>query len=92
MEQDLPATSSQFSLSIALFVLVQGFAPIAWSAISEVKGRKVCIDYNPPEYERIKNAVGIFTVFGPHYLRLYSRCPESERWAVSHVLIGYIRF
>ncbi|KAF9446367.1 MFS general substrate transporter [Macrolepiota fuliginosa MF-IS2] len=41
MERDLPATSSQFSLSIALFVLVQGLFPIVWSAISEVKGRKL---------------------------------------------------
>jgi MFS family permease len=40
MEQDLPATSDQFSLSISLFALVQGLMPIAWSAISEIKGRK----------------------------------------------------
>ncbi|KAF7767901.1 hypothetical protein Agabi119p4_7144 [Agaricus bisporus var. burnettii] len=41
MEQDLPATSDQFSLSISLFALVQGITPIAWSAISEIKGRKL---------------------------------------------------
>ncbi|KAF5347001.1 hypothetical protein D9756_011026 [Leucocoprinus leucothites] len=41
MEQDLPATSSQFSLSIALFIVVQGLVPVAWSAISEIKGRKL---------------------------------------------------
>ncbi|KAF9558957.1 MFS general substrate transporter [Agrocybe pediades] len=41
MEADLPATSSQFSLSISLYILVQGLFPLVWSAISEVKGRKL---------------------------------------------------
>ncbi|CAA7266027.1 unnamed protein product [Cyclocybe aegerita] len=41
MEDDLSATSSQFSLSIAMFVLIQGLVPLVWSAVSEVKGRKV---------------------------------------------------
>ncbi|KAF8187752.1 vacuolar DHA amino acid exporter [Pholiota molesta] len=41
MEEDLPATASQFSLSISLFILVQGLFPLVWSAISEVKGRKL---------------------------------------------------
>ncbi|KDR77434.1 hypothetical protein GALMADRAFT_155380 [Galerina marginata CBS 339.88] len=41
MEADLPATSSQFSLSISMFSLVQGLMPLLWSAISEVKGRKL---------------------------------------------------
>jgi hypothetical protein len=41
MEKDLPATSSQFSLSISLFILFQGVMPLLWSAVSEVKGRKV---------------------------------------------------
>ncbi|RDB15304.1 hypothetical protein Hypma_004735 [Hypsizygus marmoreus] len=41
MEADLPATSSQFSLSISVFILVQGMMPLVWSAISEVKGRKL---------------------------------------------------
>ena len=40
MEIELPATPSQFSLSIALFILFQGVTPLFWSAISEVKGRK----------------------------------------------------
>ena len=40
MEAELPATPSQFSLSIALFILFQGSVPLFWSAISEVKGRK----------------------------------------------------
>ncbi|THU91473.1 MFS general substrate transporter [Dendrothele bispora CBS 962.96] len=40
MEADLPATSSQISLSISLFILFQGIVPLVWSAISEVKGRK----------------------------------------------------
>ncbi|KAJ3510410.1 hypothetical protein NLJ89_g4692 [Agrocybe chaxingu] len=41
MEDDLPATSSQFSLSISMFILIQGLVPLVWSAVSEVKGRKV---------------------------------------------------
>ncbi|KAJ3510411.1 hypothetical protein NLJ89_g4691 [Agrocybe chaxingu] len=33
MEEDLPATSSQFSLSIAMFILIQGVMPLLWSAM-----------------------------------------------------------
>ena len=44
MEATLPATPSQFSLSIALFILLQGLMPLFWSAISEVKGRKASQD------------------------------------------------
>ena len=40
METELPAIPSQFSLSIALFILVQGTMPLFWTAISEIKGRK----------------------------------------------------
>ncbi|KNZ78494.1 hypothetical protein J132_00674 [Termitomyces sp. J132] len=41
MQENLPATSAQFSWSISAFVLVQGLIPLVWSAISEVKGRKL---------------------------------------------------
>ncbi|PPQ68752.1 hypothetical protein CVT25_012846 [Psilocybe cyanescens] len=41
MEADLPATPAQFSLSISMFILVQGLMPVIWSSISEVKGRKL---------------------------------------------------
>ncbi|KAF5315382.1 hypothetical protein D9619_007469 [Psilocybe cf. subviscida] len=41
MEADLHATPSQFSLSISIFILTQGLFPLIWSAISEVKGRKL---------------------------------------------------
>ncbi|KAF7297105.1 PAN2-PAN3 deadenylation complex subunit PAN3 [Mycena indigotica] len=41
MEQDLPATASQISLSISLFIAIQGFCPLLWTALSEIKGRKV---------------------------------------------------
>ncbi|ESK95602.1 vacuolar dha amino acid exporter [Moniliophthora roreri MCA 2997] len=40
MEADLNASSSQISLTIALFILFQGAMPLLWSAVSEVKGRK----------------------------------------------------
>ncbi len=41
MERDLPATSGQISLSISLFIALQGVTPLFWSSISEVKGRRV---------------------------------------------------
>ena len=41
MHVDLGATSGQFSLSISLFILFQGAMPMMWTAISEIKGRKV---------------------------------------------------
>ncbi|SJL07196.1 uncharacterized protein ARMOST_10539 [Armillaria ostoyae] len=40
MERDLPATSGQISLSISLFIALQGVTPLLWSSISEVKGRR----------------------------------------------------
>ncbi|KAF8989035.1 vacuolar DHA amino acid exporter [Cyathus striatus] len=40
MERDLPATSTEFSLSISLFILLHGLVPLLWSAISEIKGRR----------------------------------------------------
>ncbi|KAF9062174.1 vacuolar DHA amino acid exporter [Rhodocollybia butyracea] len=40
MEAELPATAAQISLSLSLFVLLQGGVPLFWSAISEVKGRR----------------------------------------------------
>ncbi|KAJ8690656.1 hypothetical protein PTI98_012065 [Pleurotus ostreatus] len=41
MEEQLPATSSQISLSLSLFILLQGTVPLLWSALSEIKGRKL---------------------------------------------------
>ncbi|KAK7464981.1 hypothetical protein VKT23_006189 [Stygiomarasmius scandens] len=41
MERDLPATASQISLSISLFLLFQGIIPLLWSTFSEIKGRKM---------------------------------------------------
>ncbi|TFK31058.1 major facilitator superfamily domain-containing protein, partial [Crucibulum laeve] len=41
MQRELPATSGQFSLSISMFILLQGLMPLFWSAVSEVKGRKI---------------------------------------------------
>ncbi|KAF4568437.1 hypothetical protein EYR36_010448 [Pleurotus pulmonarius] len=45
MEKQLPATSSQISLSLSLFILLQGVVPLIWSAVSEIKGRKA--DFPP---------------------------------------------
>ncbi|KAG1803465.1 MFS general substrate transporter [Suillus subaureus] len=41
IEQQLLASSGDISLSLALFILAQGTFPIIWSAISEIKGRKL---------------------------------------------------
>ncbi|OAX40731.1 vacuolar DHA amino acid exporter [Rhizopogon vinicolor AM-OR11-026] len=41
IEQQLDASSGEISLSLSLFILVQGNFPVIWSAISEIKGRKL---------------------------------------------------
>ncbi|EED80205.1 predicted protein, partial [Postia placenta Mad-698-R] len=40
IESDLHATPSQLSLTLSLFILIQGGFPLIWSAISEIRGRK----------------------------------------------------
>lgn len=41
IESDLHATPSQLSLTLSLFILIQGGFPVIWSAVSEIQGRKV---------------------------------------------------
>ncbi|KAF9220514.1 vacuolar DHA amino acid exporter [Gyrodon lividus] len=41
IEQQLHASPGQISLSLSLFIIVQGNFPVIWSAVSEIKGRKV---------------------------------------------------
>ncbi|KAH7915438.1 MFS general substrate transporter [Hygrophoropsis aurantiaca] len=41
IEQELHASPGDISLSLSLFILVQGNFPVLWSAISEIKGRKI---------------------------------------------------
>jgi hypothetical protein len=41
ISEQLHATSADISLSLSLFILVQGNAPLFWAAVSEIKGRKV---------------------------------------------------
>ncbi|KAG8214705.1 hypothetical protein J3R82DRAFT_9790 [Butyriboletus roseoflavus] len=41
IQQDLNATDIQISWTLAAFIIVQGTFPLAWSAASEIKGRKV---------------------------------------------------
>jgi hypothetical protein len=43
IEQQLHTNSGDISLSLSLFILIQGNFPVIWSAISEIKGRKVWI-------------------------------------------------
>lgn len=41
IQKQLHATSEQISLSLSLSVLAQGTFPVVWSAMSEIKGRKL---------------------------------------------------
>ncbi|KAG2060689.1 MFS general substrate transporter [Suillus hirtellus] len=41
IEQQLHTSGENISLSLSLFILVQGNFPVMWSAISEIKGRKM---------------------------------------------------
>ncbi|KAG1742537.1 MFS general substrate transporter [Suillus lakei] len=41
IERQLHASSGDISLTLSLFILIQGNFPIIWSAISEIKGRKL---------------------------------------------------
>lgn len=41
IEKELRASPSQISWSLSCFIIVQGNFPLLWSAISEIKGRKV---------------------------------------------------
>ena len=41
MQQQLHTSSGNISLSLSLYILLQGNVPFIWSAISEIKGRKV---------------------------------------------------
>ena len=41
VEHDLHASSDSISLSLSIFILLQGAMPLIWSAVSEIIGRKV---------------------------------------------------
>jgi MFS family permease len=43
VEADLRTTSGSISLTLSIFIVVQGGVPLLWTAISEIKGRKVGI-------------------------------------------------
>jgi MFS family permease len=45
IETELEATSSQISAILATYFIFQGVGPFLWSAVSEIKGRKVKIPY-----------------------------------------------
>ena len=48
VERDLHTTSGLISLSLSLYIVLQGGMPILWSSISEIVGRKVRHDYLEP--------------------------------------------
>ncbi|EIW78231.1 MFS general substrate transporter [Coniophora puteana RWD-64-598 SS2] len=41
IQQQLHASAQDISLSLAMFILIQGSAPLFWSTLSEIKGRKL---------------------------------------------------
>lgn len=41
IKRDLHASDAEIALSLSIFIIVQGGSPIFWSAVSEIKGRKV---------------------------------------------------
>lgn len=41
VEADLRTTSAKISLSLSIFIVCQGVMPLLWTAISEIKGRKL---------------------------------------------------
>lgn len=41
IESELHASSAEISLSLSLYILIQGVFPLFWSAVSEITGRKV---------------------------------------------------
>lgn len=41
IESQLHATSGEISLSLSLFILIQGAFPLLWTAFSEIYGRKI---------------------------------------------------
>ena len=41
VENDLRATSGEISLTLSIFTVTQGAVPPLWTALSEIKGRKV---------------------------------------------------
>jgi len=43
VEADLRTTSGKISLVLSIFIVIQGSVPLLWTAISEIKGRKVRI-------------------------------------------------
>jgi MFS family permease len=45
IETELEGTNSQISAILATYFLFQGVGPFLWSAVSEIKGRKVRIPY-----------------------------------------------
>lgn len=83
MQEDLPATSSQFSWSISAFILLQGLVPLVWSAISEIKGRKVSISQRMrclPYLIRVTNWVSVCRFPGVVYRRVRrSGCQPQHR-------------
>ena len=46
IKRDLHATESEIALSLSIFIIVQGGSPLFWSAVSEIKGRKVSTHSN----------------------------------------------
>jgi hypothetical protein len=81
VETDLRTTSGKISLSLSLFIVVLGGVPLLWTAISEIKGRKVrvhCIRHLsclPRGYlDALPLQARLHRLFRDWYGGVYSRC------------------
>lgn len=45
IKRDLHASDAEIALSLSTFIIVLGGSPLFWSAVSEIKGRKVCFQF-----------------------------------------------
>jgi hypothetical protein len=45
IETELKATSNQVSPILSAYLFLQGVGPLLWSAVSEIKGRKVKVPF-----------------------------------------------
>jgi MFS family permease len=87
MEQDLPATSSQYSWSLSAFILVQGLMPLVWASISDVKGRKVYILQDSVEILILHRTAGVPRLSLSVYCRDYCRSREPWHRTVSMCIL-----
>ena len=64
VESDLRTTSGKISLSLSIFIVVLGSMPLLWTAISEIKGRKVRLYLIGPLFRLLRSFPRILSLQG----------------------------